>query len=200
MIVERMLYGLHPTSCDTATTEVFRQFSTVEENAIYYTAGYVVRKLLNKYKKLDSDKAANFVQGLLDMLGEDSDNIEACNSFGEYVKMWTIQTDRGGLLHASIDTFRLFKAIEMITYDLMKKGASKGFVVSQTYCDQNVQLHWALITDLVDEQQSSELLQEVVGLWFTVRGFSIAKKLFEQYKTAKKCDVKGTKGLRKELH
>lgn len=200
MIVERMFYGLHPAPYDTTTNEIVREFSPVEENAIYFTAGYVIRKLLKKYQKQDSDKAAIFVQSLLNMLGEDCDNIEAYSSFAEYVKTWTTQTDRGGLLHVSIDTFHLFKAIEIVTYDLMKKDKLKGEVVSQAYCNQNVQFHWALITDLSDEQQSTELLQEVVGLWYTVRGFSTAKTLFEQYKTAKKCNVKGTKGLRKELH
>ena len=34
-----------------------REYSVIEENAIYYAAGYVVRKILHKYRK-DDDKGA----------------------------------------------------------------------------------------------------------------------------------------------
>ena len=32
--------------------------SIIEENAIYYAAGYVVRKILHKYRKANDDKGA----------------------------------------------------------------------------------------------------------------------------------------------
>ena len=37
--------------------ELPREFSIVEENAIYYAAGYIIHKLLNKFMKLSNDTA-----------------------------------------------------------------------------------------------------------------------------------------------
>ena len=57
-----------------------------------------------------------------------------------------------------------------------------------------------LIYDLPNEADSLELLQNVIEIWFTIRGFCLAGKLFEDYKKASKSNVRGKKGLRKELH
>ena len=50
MIVERLFIGDNPMvlepQCDINT----REFSPVEENAIYCAAGYVIRKLLHKFQ------------------------------------------------------------------------------------------------------------------------------------------------------
>ena len=61
-------------------------------------------------------------------------------------------------------------------------------------------IHGMLICDLHDEAKSFEMLQDVTGVWFTIRGFTIAGKLFEDHKKATKSNVHGKKGLRKELH
>ena len=132
------------------------------------------------------------------MLGEDPVSIEAHSTYMDYVKVWTKTNDRGGLMHVLLDTFRCFKAVEMVTYDLIKKGCTKEEVMSQV--TENVRFHWMLICDLHDEAKSFELLQDVIGVWFTIRGFTIAGKLFEDYKKATKSNVRGKKGLRKELH
>ena len=116
----------------------------------------------------------------------------------DYVKVWTKTNDRGGLMHVSLDTFHCFKAIEMVTYDLIKKGCTNEEVMSQV--TENVRFHWMLICDLHDEAKSFELLQDVIEVWFTIRGFTIAGKLFEDYKKAIKSNVHDKKGLRKELH
>ena len=56
-----------------------------------------------------------------------------------------------------------------------------------------------LICNLHDEAKSLQL-QDIIEVWFTIRGFSVAGKLFEDYKKATKTNVRGKKGLRKELH
>ena len=147
---------------------------------------------------MDNCKSKEFVDALNDMLGEDPGSIEAHSTYMDYVKVWTTTNDRGGLMHVSLDTFRCFRAIEMVTYDLIKKGCTKEEVMSQV--TENVRFHWMLICDLHDEAKSFELLQDVIGVWFTIRGFTIAGKLFEDYKKATKSNVRGKKGLRKELH
>ena len=80
MIIER-LFGDKPDVADAVTSTPARELTAVEENAIYYAAGYVVRKLLKRFEKKDSSKAQIFVGALLDMLGDDpSSNIECTSS------------------------------------------------------------------------------------------------------------------------
>jgi len=69
-----------------------------------------------------------------------------------------------------------------------------------SFVDENVRFHWNLIANLEEESDSLHLLQEAINLWCTIRGFSVASKLFEDYKKAAKTNVRVTKGTRKELH
>ena len=115
----------------------------------------------------------------------------------EYVKIWTSNTDRGGLSHVSD---RFFLAMETRVYKLIKSGDNKNKVVSKTIDDENLNFFWEVAADLSHGRQSSKLLQEVVELWYAIRGFSITSELLEQYKKATKTTTKGRKGIRKELH
>ena len=47
------------------------EFSVVEENAIYYAAGYVVQKLIKKFRWSSDNDACVYVGVLLHMVGED---------------------------------------------------------------------------------------------------------------------------------
>ena len=119
------------------------------------------------------------------------------DTYLEYVKVWTSNTDCGGLRHASDDTYRFLLAMETRVYELIKSGGNKDKVVSETIDDENLIFLWEVTGDTSHGTQSSKLLQEVVELWYVIRGFSITSKLLEQYK---KATTKGRKGIRKELH
>ena len=47
----------------------------------------------------------------------------------------------------------------------------------------DVLFHWELISELEGEK-SQRLLKEVIQLWFTIKGFAVANRLFEQYKNS----------------
>ena len=51
--------------------------------------------------------------------------------------------------------------------------------------DDNVQFYWVMLSvDIENEDRAIELLKEIIGLWVTVQGFSIAGCWSEQYKQA----------------
>ena len=177
-----------------------RKYSVVEENAIYYAGGYVVRKILQKYRRANDDKGAAQASTLVKMIGENADSIEATDTYLDYVKTWTVEVDRGGLIHISNDAFRFFCAVEEVTYDMLKKGCTKEEVIGKVMGHQTVDFYWDMITDGLNEDWSAQLLRDIATLWFTLRGYSVASKLLEEYKQNVKKNVKGTKGLRKELH
>ena len=111
MIVERLYTKKSELQLPMYSLEVSREFSEVEENAIYYVAGYIIRKLAWKHERSSNPKSKVFAAALVEMLGEDCHSVNALSSYDEYVKTWTKFNDRGGLKHVSLYTFNCFKAI-----------------------------------------------------------------------------------------
>ena len=73
-------------------------------------------------------------------------------------------------------------------------------VIKQVLEDEDVQFNWTLISqDLDSYEEAQELLYEIVRLWVTIRGFSIATMWMETYKQATKQTKQKSTGLRKHL-
>ena len=73
-------------------------------------------------------------------------------------------------------------------------------VVKRIMHNEAVEWNWTLLSQCIDaESDAIELLEAIVTLWVTVRGFSITATWMEVYKsTTKKTNVKNP-GLRKGL-
>ena len=199
MIVDRLFQVDNTTVQDLEQPEPSRQLTIVEENALYYAAGYVIQKLIKKHRQRSDEQALEIMGALLNMIGQDivGDMHQDTTSYIDYVKTWTRNNDRGGLRHVSNDTYRCFLAIETIIYKLIVAGEPKDKVMIEVVGDENVKFLWEIATDLSNEKLQLSLLQEATKEWFTLRGFSVASQLLEQYKRATKKNIKGT---RKELH
>lgn len=65
------------TSQSVSSCKGPRKYSVIEENAIYYAAGYVVRQILKKYEVAGDDRGAAITSALMSMIGEDAESIEA---------------------------------------------------------------------------------------------------------------------------
>ena len=202
MIVDRLFQVDNTTVQDLQQPEPSRQLTIVEENALYYAAGYVIQKLIKKHRQRSDEQALEIMGALLNMIGQDivGDMHQDTTSYIDYVKTWTRNNDRGGLRHVSNDTYRCFLAIETIIYKLIVAGEPKDKVMIEVVGDENVKFLWEIATDSSDEKLQLSLLQEATKEWFTLRGFSVASQLLEQYKRATKKNTEGTKGTKKELH
>ena len=166
---------------DSQTSVDVPALTTDEENVIRYVAGFVPFKLLKRYEKSSSADAAVFVE-CLSSLAVDGDE----SSLLEYTMKWTRLVNRGGLFKISDAGFLLFKEIELITRkqlfiaferrsSLESAHGQRDAIVSAIANDENVQFFWSMLSaDIDGEEQALKLLKEIVGLWVTTRGFSIA--------------------------
>ena len=173
-----------------------------EENMIRYAAGFVPFKLLKWYEKSSTVDAVCFTE-CLSSLAVDGDE----SSLLEYTTKWTRLVNRGGLFEINDTAFMLFKEIELIVrkhlFITFERGSSVDSGQHETITavanDDSVQFFWTMLSvDIDGEEQAVKLLKEIIGLWVTIRGFSIAGTWMEQYLHATKGTSK-TKGLRKEL-
>lgn len=93
-----------------------RQLNLVEENAIRYAGGYIIRKVLTNYRR--NKRCGECITTLLQLVLDDADYEVEKESYLEYTKTWLEKTDRGGLFHISDLCYELFYEIELTTFDI----------------------------------------------------------------------------------
>ena len=65
--------------------------------------------------------------------------------------------------------------------------------------DDNIQFYWTILSvDITSEENACKVLKKIIGIWLTVRGYSIAGTWLEQHLEISKRNSK-KKGLRTEL-
>ena len=77
-------------------------------------------------------------------------------------------------------------------------GLDKSKVAIILQEDNEVQFYWSMVSFDVDEETSHIILSEIIRLWVTIRGFSYASSIIEDYKRTTGA-LKRKKALRKEL-
>ena len=183
-----------------------RVLSSIEENAIHYTAGYVVKKLITKYSRAASTTSSAYLTVLKDMGGKLSKENTSRESGASC--QWTKTVDRGGLFHVNTIVYDLFLYLEMtVDEKLTSIFKSKGKGIEKVrkekmnwLCENDeVQLVWSMICTLDDDDAAQDLLKEIASMWITIRGHSKARRIKEDYKRAKATSTKGKRSLRKEL-
>ena len=168
-----------------------------------YAAGYVPFKLLKKYEKsLDAEFAASVSECLLSMSvnGDESDLME-------YTRIWTLLVNRGGLFEVNDLTYTLFKEIEMkVRYHLFtifhgtKSDDDRVAIIKAVTNSDDVRFYWTILSvDILVVKHAIRLLEEIVGLWVSIQGFSIAGAWLEQHKQVTKVSTAKSRSLRKDL-
>ena len=99
----------HPASASVVSCS--GNLTLVEENAICYTAGYIIRKLETKYSKQKKLEGIEWTRALKEMAGKLSTRPETSE---HQSREWTVLADRGGLYHVEDVVYYLFAALELV--------------------------------------------------------------------------------------
>ena len=175
-----------------------------EHNALRYAAGYVPRALKAKISQGSHPHKESFLQCLSGM-GTKGRSSDRTPSVQEFTKQWISAVDRGGLTFVSDETYTLFYQMEMRMQKHLheltsQKHIDKVAVMEEVAADYDIQFQWCLLsTDINEEDASQELLQKVIELWLTIRGFSTAGAYVEYYKQCKERTLKKSTSLRHSL-
>ena len=183
-------------------SEALIQITTDELNAMHYACGYVPRTLLKRYENEPGPVYSQYVQCLGDMAVEGEDDFEA------YTRKWFDQVNRGGLFPLNQTALIFFVEVEKCVRSLLPKhvlGKSdkatfKDVIIKAVVQNEHVQFHWALLSQDIDDPHNGEvLLVEIVKLWVTIRGFSLAASWMEDYKKSTCKTTEKSTGLRKSI-
>ena len=186
----------------SSSTKVPIMLTAEEENILRYACGFIPFKLLKRYQKQSTQKAAQFVECLSSMAVSGQEN------FQDYTTEWIRKVDRGGLFCASEHAYELFYAIErevrvQLPWHLqsyLHSDSCKKDLIEAVVNNDDVQFMWSMLSaDIDNEAIAGELLKEIANLWVTIRGFSIVSAWVEQYKASMKTNTQKSRGLRKTL-
>ena len=172
-----------------------RRLSLVEENAIRYTAGFVIKKLLDKFQ------GDNEVTMCLNSMLKDG----AHDVIEHFSEVYLRETDRGFLKHLTDTAYEFFVELEMVTYNYLQsislgvKDFNMKNLHSIVSSDVDVLRIWALCAiDIETTDKQLSILLDITKEWTKLRGHSIASMELEKHKR-KKLDTTRKKSLRREL-
>lgn len=166
-----------------------------EANALRYAAGYVPRAVGKKLKKSTDPQKARLWLCLLDLL-DDGDE-EHTDS-----EDWVELIDRGGLTRINDVTFQVFLAMEVELRKHLNSQCVPNFkttITKKVLENEDVTFYWSILSADWEELDSQALLELVVNMFITIRGFSYANAWVEKYKAASAKSLQKSKGLRKTL-
>ena len=197
------------SSSSSASCDPHRTLSMIESNAVRYTAGFIIRKLEQKFSKKKTKEAVQCTAALRDMA--EKAKIRKLATEQQPSSKWIKLVDRGGLYHVQDIVYDLFVTIEYFVDNrlseiLRQKGKGIECVrknqLAWVVDEEEVQSLWNQVDSssiVEDETARQNLLLEIVHLWVTTRGYSKTHKLKEEYKIKQKQVVKGKRSLRKEI-
>lgn len=174
-----------------------------ERGVLRYIAGYICRHLRQKLERENHQFKEEMILCLLELIKDQDIEEDGVD------EEWTDLIDRGGLWHIKETTYRFFRAIEDVARHVLKallhpsapSKCSKCEVIQRMISDDDVQFYWLCDDFEIDNHEvHAILLQKIVELYVTVRGFSVASGWLEQYKQHTKQSTQHTKSLRREVH
>ena len=141
------------------------------------------------------DKAAQFVQCLSSMA------VNGQETFQDYTTEWMRKVNRGGLFYTNDQAYELFYAIERevrirLPQQLLSQHSCKSALTEAIVSNGDIQFMWSMLSaDIDTEAFACELLEEMIKLWLTIRGFSTVSAWVEQYKASSEQLLKNQKDI-----
>ena len=124
----------------------------------------------------------------------------------ERTEFWTNAIDRGGLWHINDNTYMIFCIIEDEIRQHLKVSAlkvmdttTKQAILGELRKNEDLAFQWTLITADADDSVGKEVLDRIMELYLTIRGFAFASSCLEMYKQRHKKEIQKSKALRKKL-
>ena len=189
-LVDKLLLEQFPLPASSSVEEA-DELSYIEENALRYIAGYVVRVLEARIKDGHHPLSESLLRGLSELVGDDD--------YEDHSSDWLRSIDRGGLIHVNQNAYRFFYSVEMEIRRSLAEDEALFKDMKEILCeDIDVTYNWDVCMHDLQEGKD-ELLKMAVSQYVTVRGFSYAKSVLEQYKQRARKTVEKSKGLRKKI-
>ena len=200
MKVFRMVLKEHFTSNSEPKRSPMVVLTSDELNAMRYACGFVPHSLLKKYEAGRIKRSEQCIECLGNMaVAGDSDDFHA------YSRHWIDLVNRGGLFPLNDQAFSFFAEVErkvrsILPYIVLSQESCKEETIQHILTDDDIQWEWCLISQDIDcYKESNEVLKDIVELWVTIRGFSLAASWLEAYKKQEGKTTKKSTGLRKGL-
>ncbi|VDI24256.1 Hypothetical predicted protein [Mytilus galloprovincialis] len=167
------------------------ELSENDQNILYYICGYIIRACEKRYSKLKGDLRSMKINCI-----EQVKSTSTTNSFVSKYNKWTEKKDRGGLIMPSDNFYLLTREFETVVrkhlgdqelnaksllHDKLKELIMESFMVKY-YSEQ--------IFVGIDYDDYVLILEDIIHLFLTIRGFSTAKvirnKMIKDKVTSKK--------------
>lgn len=195
-ILSHLVKKATPEPIAHCAPEEVAALSYEEENAVRYMGGYILRAL----GKMNKGSSGILFQ-LKDLRNDDEDT-EPAES-----EEWICSIDRGGLIRITDEMYQVLIAIEYVTRsfyetssaDKLMDSSHQEEIIESIMDESDVQFHWSLASSQMDEEYKDVILEQVIMKWITIRGFSFAKSILEQYKREAKKSTQKSKPLRSTL-
>ena len=108
------------------------------------------------------------------------------DTFYGYARRWFESINRGGAFEVSDCTFDFFLAVEKSTRHALKSylhaSQDQKDIVKKLMLDEDILFHWSMLSIDLDDDESPEVLNDIITLWINIRGFSITGSWVEQRK------------------
>lgn len=197
IIFQAMLSSSLKPSTTIATQSV--DITPTEENALRYISGYVISKLKKRIAKSEHTLKNELLVAIKEFMDDDDDSGSSSR--------WTSLVDRGGLCRVNEDTYTFFYEMEVVLKRFLciekvtdMDSKFKEVVFSAMRSDEDVVYVWSKITAEIGEAASKYLFNQIITLYFTIRGNSFSKSIMEMYKRSNTKTVQKSKGIRKKIN